>query len=57
MKDEAWEELDEKNLTVIQLRQADEVLDEFSYEKTTTSLWRFHDHYLKKSSENSLILK
>ena len=34
------------------------MLDEFSMEKTTSSLWeRFQDHYLKKSLTNRLILK
>jgi len=41
-----------------QLCLADEVMDEFSTEKTVSSLWeRLHDHYLKKSLTNRLILK
>jgi len=32
--------LDEKALTAIQLCLADEVLDEFSTEKTISSLWK-----------------
>ena len=37
---------------------ADEVLDEFSMEKTTFSLWeRLQDHCLKKLLANRLILK
>jgi len=39
MKEETWQELDEKALTAIQLWLADEVLDEFSTEKTASSLW------------------
>ena len=38
MREETWEELNEKALTVIQLCLVDEVLDEFSIEKTTSSL-------------------
>ena len=58
MKEETWQELDEKALTAIQLFLADEVLDEFSTEKTASSLWeRLQDHYLKKSLANRLILK
>jgi len=58
MKEETWQELDKKALTAIQLYLADEVLDEFSMGKTTSSLWeRFQDHYLKKSLTNWLILK
>jgi len=58
MKEEIWQELDEKALTAIQLYLADEVLDELSMEKTTSSLWeRFQNHYLKKSLTNRLILK
>ena len=58
MKEETWQELDDKALTAIQLCLADEVLDEFSMEKTTSSLWkRLKDHYLKKSLANQLILK
>ena len=34
MKEETWQEWDEKALTTIQLCLADEVLDEFSMEKT-----------------------
>ena len=57
MKEETWQELNEKALTAIQLCLADEVLDEFSTEKTS-SLWeRLQDHYLKKSLANRLILK
>jgi len=45
-------------LTTIQLCLTDEVLDEFSLEKTSSSLWeRLQDHYLKKSLMNRLILK
>ena len=58
MKEETWQKLDEKALMAIQLCLADEVLDEFSTEKTTSSLWeRLQDHYLKKSLANWLILK
>ena len=39
MKEETWQELDEKALTAIQLCLVDEVLDEFSLEKTAFSLW------------------
>jgi len=39
MKEETWQELNEKALTAIQLCLADEVLDEFSTEKTSSSLW------------------
>ena len=39
MKEETWQELDEKALTAIQFFLADEVLDEFSIEKTVSSLW------------------
>ena len=39
MKEESWQELDEKALTVIQLYLADKVLDEFSTKKTASSLW------------------
>ena len=57
MKKETWQELDEKALTAIQCL-VDEVLDEFSIEKTTSSLWeRLQDHYLKKLLVNRLILK
>jgi len=38
MKSEAWQEFDKKALTAIQLFLADEVLDEFSLEKTTSAL-------------------
>jgi len=38
MKEETWQELDEKVSTAIQLCLADEVLDESSTEKTTSSL-------------------
>ena len=38
MKEETWQELDEKVLTSIQLCLADEVLDEFSMEKIASSL-------------------
>ena len=38
-KEETLQELDERTLTAIQLYLADEVLDEFSMEKTTSSLW------------------
>ena len=58
MKEETWQELDEKVLTAIQLCLADEVLDKFSTEKTSSSLWeRLQNHYLKKSLANRLILK
>jgi len=36
MKEETWQELDEKALMVIQLCSVDEVLDEFSIEKTSS---------------------
>ena len=39
MKEEIWQELDEKAMMAIQLCLADEVLDEFSTEKITSSLW------------------
>ena len=39
MKEETWQELNEKTLTAIQLYLADEVLDEFSSKKITSSLW------------------
>ena len=39
MNKETWQELDEKTLTSIQIYLADEVLDEFSTEKTAFSLW------------------
>jgi len=39
MKEKTWQELDEKALTAIQLCLVDEVLNEFSTEKTTSSLW------------------
>ena len=55
MKEKTWQELVKKALA-IQLCLADEVLDEFSIEKTTFSLWERH-HYLKKSLMNLLILK
>jgi len=38
MKEEIWQELDEKVLTAIQLCLANEILDEFFMEKTTSSL-------------------
>ena len=58
MKEETWQELDEKSLTAIQLCLVDEVFDDFSTEKTTSSLCkRLQDHYLKKSLTNQLILK
>jgi len=58
MKEETWQELDEKILTAIQFYLADEVLDEFSTEKTMSSLWeQLQHHYLKKSLTNRLILK
>ena len=53
MKEETWQELDEKALMAIQLYLTDEVLDEFSMEKTTSSLWeQLQDNYLKKSLAN-----
>jgi len=56
MKEKTWQKLNEKGLTAIQLCLANEVFDEFSTEKTATSLWeRLQDHYLKKSV-NRLIL-
>ena len=58
MKKETWQELDEKALTAIQLFFEDEVLNEFSTEKITSSLWeRLMHHYLKNSLANWLILK
>ena len=39
MKEEFWQELDEKALTAIQLCLVDEVLDKFSMEKISSSLW------------------
>jgi len=58
MKDETWQELNEKALTTIQLCLADEMLDEFSSMKTASSQWeRLQDHYLKNSLVNQLILK
>jgi len=57
MKEETWQELNEKSLTAIQFCLADEVMDEFYSEKTTFSLWeRLPDHYLK-SLAYWLILK
>ena len=38
IKEETWQELDEKALTAIQLCLTNKVLDEFSTEKTTSSL-------------------
>jgi len=38
MKEENWQELDEKALTSYSALLADEVLDEFSIEKTASSL-------------------
>ena len=56
MKEKTWQKMKEKGLTAIQLCLANEVFDEFSTEKTATSLWeRLQDHYLKKSV-NRLIL-
>jgi len=50
--------LDKKALTAIQFCLTDEVLDEFSVEKTVSSLWeRLQNYYLKKSLANRLILK
>jgi len=50
--------LDKKALTVIQLCLTNELLDEFSTEKTASSLWeQLQDHYLKKLLANRLILK
>ena len=40
MKEETWQELDEKVLIVIQFYLTDEVLDEFSIKKTASSLWK-----------------
>ena len=58
MKEEAWHELDKKALTTIQVYLEDDVLDEFSTEKTASSLWELlQNHYLKKSLANRLILK
>ena len=58
MKEETWKELDEKVLRAIQFCLTDEVLDEFSTEKTASSLWeRLQVHYLKKSMANRLIPK
>ena len=58
MKKETWQELDEKGMKAIQFCSADEMLDEFSIEKTTSSLWeRLQNHDLKKSLANRLILK
>ena len=58
MKEETWQELNEKALTAIQFCLTDEVLDEFSMEKIAFSLWERHqNHYLKKSLVNRLILK
>jgi len=39
MKEETWQELDEKTLTAIQFYLANEVLYKFSMEKTVSSLW------------------
>jgi len=39
MKEETWQELNEKALTANQLCLTDEVLDDFSMEKITSSLW------------------
>ena len=58
MKEEIWQDLDEKALTAIQLFLLDEMLDEFSMEKTASSLWKWlQNRYLKKSLVNQLILK
>ena len=58
MKEETWQELDEKALTTIHICLADEVLDEFSMKKTTFSFWeRLQDHYQKKSLAYQLTLK
>jgi len=35
-----WQEFDDKAMVVIQLCLADEVLDEFSTEETSSSLWK-----------------
>ena len=49
MKEETWQELNKKPLTAIQLYLTDKVFDEFSTEKTASSLWeRLQDHYMKK---------
>jgi len=39
MKEKTWQVLDEKALTAIQLCLENKVLDEFSTEKTVSSLW------------------
>ena len=43
MKEETWQELNQKVLTAIQFCLADEMLDEFSIEKTASSLWESTD--------------
>jgi len=58
MKKETWQELDEKAFMAIQFCLEDGVLDEFSSQKITSSLWeRLQDYFLKKSLVNRLILK
>lgn len=57
MKIKAWQGLDVKALTAIQLCLANEVLDELSSEKVTLFLSRLQDHYLKKPLVNHLFLK
>jgi len=39
LKKKTWQEFDKKVLTTIQIFLANEVLDEFSIEKTASSLW------------------
>ena len=39
MKEETWSELNKNALTAIQFYLSNEVLYEFSMEKTTSSLW------------------
>ena len=57
MKEETWQELDEKALTTIQFCLAHKVLVKFSMEKQASSLGeRLQDHYLKKSLANRLIM-
>ena len=47
MNEKTLQELEEKILTAIQFCLTDEVLDEFSMEKTASYLWkRLQDHYL-----------
>ncbi|MFQ6659563.1 hypothetical protein Gotur_028416 [Gossypium turneri] len=53
-----WEELDEKDLSAIQLCLANTVLQEVLMEKTSSTLWkRLETLYATKSLANRLVLK